>query len=451
MHVRQRELAERLSGDLSLETVLAATASILTPPTLPLYAEDMQLMTSRMMGGESWFPVDKQTLTEAEYFLHWAEVAYGMDTSAEYEALTQHLAADEAESASLGHQKKALVETVARADRQLSRRMSRLRKFALSPMDEPMDLLYGKEQAKEGKWRRMSGRSGGGVERTAQKWRENIRKRLHTNDDDILDLQLENRAVGNVPYFIALDYRKQCIIVSIRGSSTIQDAFTDMITTAAPLATLLAVGGLFGTPIKPTCTSQRAGAPTKCETSKAHTDSVAKPEAGAAAATTVNVSPPSEAVPQAAPESATAPNSRESRSPGWQQALAMSSTANKTGAREFDDLTYPGGYAHRGVLLSAVRLLECIRDKGVLAEAVKRRPNWDIVITGHSLGAGLAALLAMALRPELGDRISCWAYCPPGGLVSVEQAINMSGYVTSVLHGKDPVSRMTWRYRAAAG
>uniref|UniRef100_A0A7S1X9U4 Uncharacterized protein n=1 Tax=Tetraselmis chuii TaxID=63592 RepID=A0A7S1X9U4_9CHLO len=86
----------------------------------------------------------------------------------------------------------------------------------------------------------MSGRSGGGVERTAQKWRKYIRKRLHTNDDDILDLQLENRAVGNVPYFIALDYRKQCIIVSIRGSSTIQDAFTDMITTAAPLATLLA-------------------------------------------------------------------------------------------------------------------------------------------------------------------------------------------------------------------
>jgi len=31
------------------------------------------------------------------------------------------------------------------------------------------------------------------VERTAQKWRKYIRKRLHTNDDDIIDLQLENR------------------------------------------------------------------------------------------------------------------------------------------------------------------------------------------------------------------------------------------------------------------
>lgn len=49
----------------------------------------------------------------------------------------------------------------------------------------------------------------------------------------------------------------------------------------------------------------------------------------------------------------------------------------------------------------------------MLAAAVKEHADWGVVITGHSLGAGLAALIGMALRVELGDRLSCWAFCPP--------------------------------------
>ena len=39
-----------------------------------------------------------------------------------------------------------------------------------------------------------------------------------------------------------------------------------------------------------------------------------------------------------------------------------------------------------------------------------------IVITGHSLGAGTAALLAILLRPKYPD-LKCFTYSPPGGLM----------------------------------
>ena len=38
------------------------------------------------------------------------------------------------------------------------------------------------------------------------------------------------------------------------------------------------------------------------------------------------------------------------------------------------------------------------------------------MITGHSLGAGVAALLAMLLQP-IYPKLHCYAYSPPGGLI----------------------------------
>ena len=49
---------------------------------------------------------------------------------------------------------------------------------------------------------------------------------------------------------------------------------------------------------------------------------------------------------------------------------------------------------------------------------------------GHSLGAGVAAIITFLLRahyPQLSPKITCLSYCPPGGLLNREQAdINAS-------------------------
>ncbi len=43
-------------------------------------------------------------------------------------------------------------------------------------------------------------------------------------------------------------------------------------------------------------------------------------------------------------------------------------------------------------------------------------PDFRLVLVGHSLGAGTAAILALLLRHEY-PNIHCYAYSPPGGLL----------------------------------
>ena len=42
--------------------------------------------------------------------------------------------------------------------------------------------------------------------------------------------------------------------------------------------------------------------------------------------------------------------------------------------------------------------------------------GYRLVITGHSLGAGVASLLAVLLKPQY-PHLICYAFSPPGGLM----------------------------------
>jgi len=42
--------------------------------------------------------------------------------------------------------------------------------------------------------------------------------------------------------------------------------------------------------------------------------------------------------------------------------------------------------------------------------------TFDLVLVGHSLGAGTAAILAILLKPEH-PTLQCFSYSPPGGLL----------------------------------
>ena len=47
--------------------------------------------------------------------------------------------------------------------------------------------------------------------------------------------------------------------------------------------------------------------------------------------------------------------------------------------------------------------------------------NYKIVVTGHSLGAGTATILAFLLREKYPERgVTCYAFSPPGGLLRSE-------------------------------
>ena len=100
------------------------------------------------------------------------------------------------------------------------------------------------------------------------------------------------------------------------------------------------------------------------------------------------------------------------------------------------------------------------------------------MVCGHSLGGGVAALLAMHLRAVYGpvgggtnplyeptggsgtqpvgggssssppaagsSRVRCWAYGPPGGLMSPAACLAMHDYCTSVVIGRTWEQGLWW-------
>ena len=95
--------------------------------------------------------------------------------------------------------------------------------------------------------------------------------------------------------------------------------------------------------------------------------------------------------------------------------------------------------AHKGILHTALWLQGILRDKEILETAFSRGPNYKLIIVGHSLGAGCAALLAMLLRQDY-PNLCCFAYSPPGCL-NEPAAEYTKQFVTSVTLGKDLVAR----------
>ncbi|KAG2455682.1 DGLB lipase, partial [Polypterus senegalus] len=66
--------------------------------------------------------------------------------------------------------------------------------------------------------------------------------------------------------------------------------------------------------------------------------------------------------------------------------------------------------------------------------------EYSLIITGHSLGAGTAAVLSILLRTAF-PRLRCYAFSPPGGLLSKSLADYSKGFTISVVLGKDLVPR----------
>lgn len=68
---------------------------------------------------------------------------------------------------------------------------------------------------------------------------------------------------------------------------------------------------------------------------------------------------------------------------------------------------------------------------------------WRLVVTGHSLGAGVAALITCRLRAA-GRAAECWCFEPPGGLASRDGfAAACVRFITSVAVGKDAIPRLS--------
>ncbi|KAI7814408.1 diacylglycerol lipase-alpha isoform X1 [Triplophysa rosa] len=101
---------------------------------------------------------------------------------------------------------------------------------------------------------------------------------------------------------------------------------------------------------------------------------------------------------------------------------------------------------HKGMVYSAEYIKKKLEQEMILSQAFGRdlskgTMHYGLVIVGHSLGAGTAAILSFLLRPQY-PSLQCYSYSPPGGLLSEDAMEYSKDFVTSVVLGKDLVPRI---------
>ncbi|XP_041063294.1 diacylglycerol lipase-beta isoform X1 [Carcharodon carcharias] len=108
----------------------------------------------------------------------------------------------------------------------------------------------------------------------------------------------------------------------------------------------------------------------------------------------------------------------------------------------FVDCVTGESLAHKGILQAAGYIHKKLIDEGILNQAFTIVPEYKLVVTGHSLGAGAASILAMLLHDSYPE-LRCYAFSPPGGLLSKSLADYSKGFIISVVLGKDLIPRLS--------
>ncbi|KAF7989027.1 hypothetical protein HCN44_007337 [Aphidius gifuensis] len=98
--------------------------------------------------------------------------------------------------------------------------------------------------------------------------------------------------------------------------------------------------------------------------------------------------------------------------------------------------------AHRGMIIGAKVILKQLEQYNILKKAFKKYPNYNLTLTGHSLGAGLAVLLGIMLRPKY-PLLRVYAFSTPAGLLSRDAARITESFVFTIGLGDDLVMRLS--------
>jgi hypothetical protein len=188
-----------------------------------------------------------------------------------------------------------------------------------------------------------------------------------------------NSAVYRPAYYLVVDRVTESVVLAIRGSMSLADAMTDIVSEVEPFEPPRAPGG----------------------------------SSGPAAASPSSFSSPS--------------SSSSSPSP------SSSSFSSSGGAATH--------YAHRGMLKAARWFVE----EGVVAamQLAVEREGFRPVVTGHSLGAGVAVLVGILARDRLPE-VRVIGYGTPCAIsASLATSPWAMGHITTVIHGHDIVARLS--------
>ncbi|KAJ7395047.1 sn1-specific diacylglycerol lipase alpha [Pitangus sulphuratus] len=103
---------------------------------------------------------------------------------------------------------------------------------------------------------------------------------------------------------------------------------------------------------------------------------------------------------------------------------------------------------HKGMVLSAEYIKKKLEQEMVLSQAFGRdlgrgTKHYGLIVVGHSLGAGTAAILSFLLRPQY-PSLKCFAYSPPGGLLRIGLS-QLEGFRRQLLDVLQRSTKPKWR------
>lgn len=102
-----------------------------------------------------------------------------------------------------------------------------------------------------------------------------------------------------------------------------------------------------------------------------------------------------------------------------------------------------GEYCHSGILAGACWILKDLKRQKILDGAMEAHRDYGLRIIGHSLGAGVAAMLGRMLKQQY-PKLFCLCFSPPGCVFSERTAQESKDYVCSYVLHNDIVPRLSY-------
>lgn len=101
---------------------------------------------------------------------------------------------------------------------------------------------------------------------------------------------------------------------------------------------------------------------------------------------------------------------------------------------------------HRGITRAASYVKTTLLEEHILVRAFNCRPDlgsqeYNLILCGHSLGAGVAAILGILLRQQY-PSLKAYLYSPPGGILSMPVVEYTREFAVGIILGNDTVPRL---------
>ncbi|CAH8648490.1 unnamed protein product [Schistosoma bovis] len=96
---------------------------------------------------------------------------------------------------------------------------------------------------------------------------------------------------------------------------------------------------------------------------------------------------------------------------------------------------------HRGMVERSRHLYSCLLTDHSIETAFSKKPQYKLVVCGHSLGAGIASFLSVILHCKYPD-VKGYAFSAPLGMMNQELADYCKPFLLSIIYGYDIFARM---------